>query len=538
MTQKISFSIENAEMINENPNSSFAVMSLDFFASGKNLHDMYVSEETLLRTADSIKNCPLVWKYDEELDDVYTHTPDEVPCGFVPEHTDIASRTLEDGRTMLSVVAYVWKRYTGELLNFFKRDGGVKPVSVEMSVLETKEREDGLLELLDYKFEGITVLGTFVTPAIPLAKATVLSFSKEYNELFTKEFSEELNLIIPENIKFTAEKILKKIDSDPVEASIARYILENKFIRQEKVKYIHKNSEKIKNEKLLVWNDSLYKKIIDDERIHRQENEEHLVPDSNSENINPDLHSMKDGKWVTKSKIKMEMSMPEEKEKIEEMSDGEEVEKMEALPEKEEVKEEKMAEVEIEVEDKQEEDKEEEDKEEMSAVPAQFTFPKNFNMETIMSLFADKETEEISYAVEELTRGQFADPSVVMSGMFAKMCKMSEMIQKMAKDAEVYMSENESLKQFKADMEENKKMFEVESTLKQLSEKVAIPEEAKKEMLAEATKYSFANIDSWKTYCKAKSFDFSVIKQNEESNVVRVGMPFSGTAQKREDLWS
>ena len=66
---------------------------------------------------------------------------------------------------MLSVIAYVWKKYTGELLHIFKRDGGKKPVSVEMIVYETKNRPDGSIELLDFKYEGVTILGSFVTPS-------------------------------------------------------------------------------------------------------------------------------------------------------------------------------------------------------------------------------------------------------------------------------------------------------------------------------------------------------------------------------------
>ena len=191
MTNKISFAVENAEVIESKQDSNFAILSLDFFASGDNLHDMYVSESTLIRTADSIKNCPLVWKYSKVLDDIGSHHPEETPCGFVPETSTITSRVLEDGRTMLSVVAYVWKRYTGGLLSFFKRDGGKKPVSVEMLVYKTRELPNEKLELLDFRYEGITILGSLVTPAIPLANARVVSFAElreEYLEDLENEF--------------------------------------------------------------------------------------------------------------------------------------------------------------------------------------------------------------------------------------------------------------------------------------------------------------------------------------------------------------
>jgi hypothetical protein len=242
MLKKLSFAIENAEMIQENPDSKFALLALDFFASGDNLHDMYVSEETLIRTADTIKGCPLVWKYDAILDDVYTHDPDEVPCGFVPESTTITSRKMEDGRTMLSAIAYVWKRYTGPLLSFFKRDGGKKPVSVEMSVYKTQSKKDGKTELLDFRYEGVTVLGSYVTPAIPMANASVLSFAKEYEEDLEKEFS-FTEIIIPKEVRYAVEKGLeiRKEEGGGTSTGIAfaRYLTKNKIITPEKIKEIN-----------------------------------------------------------------------------------------------------------------------------------------------------------------------------------------------------------------------------------------------------------------------------------------------------------
>lgn len=239
--KKISFAIENAEMIKENPDSNFALLALDFFASGDNLHDMYVSEETLLRTADTIKNTPLVWQYDSTLDDAYTHSPDEVPCGFVPESSVITNKKLEDGRTMLSTIAYVWKRYTGPLLSFFKRDGGKKPVSVEMSVYKTQPKGDKT-ELLDFRYEGITVLGTYVTPAIPMANASVLSFAKEYEDDLEKEFS-FTEIIIPNKIRENAEKGLeiRKEEGGGTSTGVAfaRFLTKNKIISTEKVKEIN-----------------------------------------------------------------------------------------------------------------------------------------------------------------------------------------------------------------------------------------------------------------------------------------------------------
>ena len=258
--EKISFSVENIKTINENPDSNFAILSLDFFASGMNRHEMYVSEETLLRTADTIKNCPLIWKYDRERDDAYTHDDEEIPCGFVPDSSMVKTKKLKDGRIMLSAIAYVWKRYTGELLNIFRRDGGKKSISVEISAYELEDK-GGISELLDFKYEGITVLGERVTPAIPLANATVLSFSeikKEYDKAVEEEFSDTkapdgVDMQIPEEVKNNARKGLELAKEDAkgatsVNLSIGHYLIDNDEISLEKAEYIvgyfsnHKNN--------------------------------------------------------------------------------------------------------------------------------------------------------------------------------------------------------------------------------------------------------------------------------------------------------
>ena len=252
MSKKLFFEINNADLVKDDPNSNFALLSLDFFASGKNKHDTFVSEDTLLKYADTIKNCPVVWKYDPVLDDIGTHDPRETPCGFVPQDSAITHRTLPDGRTMLTTLSYVWKKYSGSLLDFFKRDGGEKPVSVEMSLFDSREGPDNLLELTDYKFDAVTILGTLVTPAIPLANATVLQYSDEYQAAYRKEFSTKYSTIdftIPEDIRNNAKIALEKYNKNggnatSVSIAMAKFISKNEKINPEKILQIQKFFDK------------------------------------------------------------------------------------------------------------------------------------------------------------------------------------------------------------------------------------------------------------------------------------------------------
>jgi hypothetical protein len=533
LKEKLSFSVENVEVLKEDPNSNFAQVQLDFFASGENLHEMYVSEETLLRTADTIKNCPVVWKYDPNLDDVYTHDDEEVPCGFVPEKFEVRSRKLDDGRTMLSIVSYIWKKYTGDLLHFFKRDGGKKPVSVEMSVFESSKLANGLTELLDFKYEGITLLGSFVTPAIPMANAKVLSFSeikKEYaNDIKSEFYYSAIDMAIPKDVKDAAQKglqIRKELGKGGTSVSLdfARYLIGNNTITPEKasslnshlIKHYESFSKSAPNSSesvdWLLCGGNFAKEWVTTLVAQLKEAEEAVWAAKNS----------KEGEMSMEKTLKMAEEMAVEEPKKEEEMAAEEPKKEEEMAAETpaEEKKEEMAADEPEAEDNPAEEKKEEKK---------FEFPKNFNAELMAEMFAGDDSEEVKMASEEMCK-DFADPGVMMAGMFAAMCKM-------AAEKKVYMAENEELKKFKADFEAQQKGFAVDKTLKELGEKVYITDEARQEMIAEADKYSLENIDQWKTFCKAKSFDFAV-RESSKVDVVRVGQPFTAsTPKKSDDLW-
>ena len=572
--EKLSFTIDNIELIDDNPDSSFSLLSLDFFASGANKHDMYVSEETLLKKADTIKNCPVVWQYDPQLDDIGTHGPEETPCGFIPQDTEIKSRKLVDGRTMLTTLSYVWKKYSGDLLKFFKRDGA-KPISVEMSLFDSELRPDKLRELKDFKFEAVTILGSFVTPAIPMATATVLQFSKEYQDAYEKEFVPkypELDFLIPIVLKDNARIALEKADghATAVSTTMARYLVKNEKITPEKIyqmvqffsrkpEYIEPSIDFYGGKEGAVWSKALDDAIALKRVSYFDTGKEITFPYKTTGEMNPalkgitppitaeqgttiaaqadaiggeygwptaikhfkDTHKVEDGKWVEKSKEEKmadEITKPKEEMAVE-------VPKEEmAFPVEEKPKEE-MA---FPVEEKPKDEK-------------KFEFPKNFNLETMSRMFSDDEDEDdVKMAKEELKKGEFAEPGIVMAGMFAKMCKMAAIAAKMAEENKAYMAENEELKKFKAESESARKFAQVDKTLAELSEKVVIPDEAMAEFRASAENFSFENIGAWENECKAKSFDFAVKKLSKEDKIEKIGLPFNSTGLRKpsNDVWA
>ncbi len=196
-------------------------------------------------------------------------------------------------------------------------------------------------------------------------------------------------------------------------------------------------------------------------------------------------------------------------------------------------------------EEEKKETPEEEKKEEEKGLEKKFGVSEKFvsKMESMSQYFAedDGDEDDVKMAAEELKKGEFCDAEKVAMGLYCKMCKMSEKMTRLAEENTTYMAENEQLKGWKSESENNQKMFEVESTLKELSDKVVIPAETMSEMREEAAKYNYANIDAWKNFCKAKSFDFAVKPEgkNKKDEVTRIGMPFGvGTAKKPNDLWA
>ena len=192
MANKIlKFDVADAVIEPSSNYKQFATLYVKTFSSGLSRNKTYVSEEVLRSTAHTILEKPLIWAYDAKRHDASAHEPSAVPCGFVPSVNSLKFESTEDGRLMLTVAAKIWKYYSGYLMDFFERDGAQKPVSVEIEVIDADERPDGVLDIKDFNYAAISILGSKIRPAIPGAKAMVVNFAElneKYEEAYRKEF--------------------------------------------------------------------------------------------------------------------------------------------------------------------------------------------------------------------------------------------------------------------------------------------------------------------------------------------------------------
>ena len=238
---KLTFSVDRVKLIEDISNSQFARARVWAFASGDNLHNMPVGEESLMRAEESIYDKPLVWVYDRFEDDAGGHSKFEVPAGFVPKHSaNISYERADDGRLFFVCDVLIWKYYSGKLLEIFEKADGEKSVSVEIQILDSKDLDDGKIEIVDYVYLAITVVGEKYSSMIPLANAQIIQFSQDklevekildfkekeedivkYNkEVFAQSFSETANKkwealfnaeeIKSEDLKELAKEIMSK----------------------------------------------------------------------------------------------------------------------------------------------------------------------------------------------------------------------------------------------------------------------------------------------------------------------------------------
>ena len=539
--ERLRFNIDNVELIDEDHESSFALLSLDFFSDGDNLHDLYVSTETLMRNADTIKGCPVLWAYDEYRDDIGTHDNTTI-CGFIPESSQVTSKIVDDGRTMLTVVARVWKIYSGQLLDFFKRDGD-KPVSVEMSVFDIEERDSDIDELLDYKFEAVAILGSRVTPAIINSRAEVVRFEKEYRFAYYREFAkyDGLDFSIPWDVRENASIGLKLKKEhgrggNSLSSTIGRHLSNNDCTNPKKIRHINKifsgkrfdnrNKDEISNsyinfmlyggEECKIWANDICEQLeeIDNKKTSYFEQLAQEEENSMKNKIN------KEDEVELEQDLFEDTSPKEEEEvQIEEMAKEEKKEKEEKNPPEEE---EEMAEEEGEEDDEEESEDEESEEEEMSiSLSADM-------IEILLSIFNEEE-ENYSIIKDEFSKEEKDYPRVCEL-MYGKMIEMSDHI-------ELQKSANEELSKFKKSVEQVEFANEVKIVLKQIEDLVDVPPEVLEEMREKSLEFDKTNIKEWEVACKARAFSFNKKDKKDEVNNYDISWLNDASSDNSEDIW-
>lgn len=572
MVQKLSFAVEDIKILEDASNSQFTNVKFDAFSSGDNAHHIIIPVETLKKAAFTILEKPILWFFDSRFRDAGSHNDGEVPCGFVPKDSPLEYRELPDGRIMLSVIGKIWKRYSGKLIDILHQSNGIKGVSVEMDLIDSDEDSYGNEQAKAFCFDGITILGDLVQPAVKNAQMEVITFARkereDYEKAVREEFSskyKDIDFNIPTNVKTNAQKGLdlnKKHGRGGTSTSLAnaKYLVKNSVADPAKIKHISKYIPKRMNDGLKEsdppqdsyiswmlwggnegwnWTNQIFQKMeeIDNKKVSYFTDEADEEKPSESGEVYMDDSKDKEVKNVDDNKEEKEEVVEEKKEEMaveEKPVEEDKKEEMAAETDKEEKKEDPKEEA----TETPEEEKAEDKKEEMS---------NNQYLDVAAALaFLKAETESNQELVDEEQTSLFAelgkedkssvDMSAVAKGLFAVCQKMAKLYATKAEEQKNMAAENEELKKFKSDIDAQKKMEEVAMTLKECME--FMPKEEVENCRMEAEKFSLDNLETWKNAVKAKAFTFSKGKEkSKKDDVLRMGLPYPSNDKSKKSIW-
>lgn len=260
--------------------------------------------------------------------------------------------------------------------------------------------------------------------------------------------------------------------------------------------------------------------FIKDELQNEPEKEEFIVEDKKEEVFEETLEKETSEVEMEKKESEAEGEKPEakEEEKFEEKTAPEDEGK------EPESKEEEKKEQKAEGEDKEEtpeEEKKEEDKE------VKMSTDMNLDMGAMLAML-DNQTEEYAKIVEKHNAGE-TDFSALCKMAYEKLCKMAEDAKKAEEDKDAFMSENESLKKFKEEVEKSRFDYAVESTINEVLETMSKDKIA--ELREDSKNFTLETIDGWKNKVKAIAFETSKDKKPSDG-ITRIDM--SGWANGKE----
>lgn len=207
----------------------FSVAKIYVMYLGKNPNGSIFEKDVIMRNIESIKNIPIVGEYFREKDNFGDHggditvEDDEIsfiettsPIGLVPENAvfkweSVVDKYGEEREYLVVENAYIWNR-DKKMTKALKESSFGQ--SMEIQVTDSAYREDGFMEIKDFFFKALCILGIDrdgvgrVKPAFDDARIITYSSSDE-NERFSSDLKDMF-----EDFKFALSDIQNKVKED------------------------------------------------------------------------------------------------------------------------------------------------------------------------------------------------------------------------------------------------------------------------------------------------------------------------------------
>lgn len=233
------------EDITQEEDSRFIKCKIKVQHDKLNLNKSYFEKDNMINCAEkSLRLTPILGSviYDEEREEYRLNGHDmeykivqgedgyevkvhhiERIYGFVPQDAEITTEyNEEEDVTFLVTDGVLWKNYLDEVEDILNNKDGNTEVSMEISVQDYEDMEDGTPNITEYTFEGITMLG--VAPAMKGANLQIFSsnvsdFKEELKEL-VKAYSLEKEGNVLDNSIQQVEPTVEPIEEPTVEPTI------------------------------------------------------------------------------------------------------------------------------------------------------------------------------------------------------------------------------------------------------------------------------------------------------------------------------
>lgn len=547
---KFNFSVEDIEEVNDNVDKDFITARIKAFADGDNRHHLYISEDTLKNAADTIYDKPLVWIYDKYTDDIGGHDTEECPCGFIHrEDNPIEFEDTDDGRHMLTVNAKIWKKYSGGILDFFKRDGFEKPVSVEIEFPPEAQiqNEEGMTEITEFAFRAITILGSDVTPAIPDACCITEEFAvakdnylKEFAEKSKIEIDNSKESAVGENAKWSNPG--RKLYNPIINASNKQALAKEAYLVIEGEDWEESPSTSLKYPHHVIKDGKLVVSISGVQAAFQRASQQGIVEGDVKAHLLRHYRELGLGEENFQEKEERDLPIDEKENKVEEFAlTAAQIDNLlyNALEGKDSwarthddeyvyfycyedracyrakyVIVDGVAKIDLESKER--------------VIEGAYQLATETDSENLESKkFEEGKTEEVENAEDKEDDKEEED-------FEAKCAEYEQTIAKMQEDIDVYMAELTELREYKAQREDGDVKFAVAELFNEVRD--VLPKEQLEAFEEEAKEVKFEALEAFKNKIKAKTLDFALPSMKSEINRMAISTPVK--EEKKKSFWS
>jgi hypothetical protein len=141
--------------------SDLSKVTLEVCHDKFNKNGSFLQLQNMIKAQHTIYGKPLLYSMDEDFEDFEEHeeTYKLKACGYISEYGSNLKYEEKNDKIYFKVDAVIWNVYVPEVIAIFERENGIKKLSMEIKPTKTRRRSDGYIDILEYRYLGVVLLG-------------------------------------------------------------------------------------------------------------------------------------------------------------------------------------------------------------------------------------------------------------------------------------------------------------------------------------------------------------------------------------------